>query len=245
MAKILDMPKLSPTMEEGVLTAWHKKEGDAIKVDDLLAEVETDKATMEFRSFDDGTLLKLLVPAGSTVKLGQAVAVLGAAGEDVAELVAKAGGGAAEAPKKEEAPKAEEAPKKEEAPKQEATPEKAEAPPAAKPAAPAAKDAAPPKLQTGSALSRTERDAEAVAAPEGRVLASPYVRKTARELGLDLSRAQGTGPHGRIVAEDLAALKESAPSPGTGLARTQPAAPAQAPGLAAPEVRPLSTMRKT
>ena len=65
MAKIVDMPKLSPTMEEGLLATWHKKEGDAVAIDDLLAEVETDKATMEFRSFDKGTLLKILVPAGS------------------------------------------------------------------------------------------------------------------------------------------------------------------------------------
>ncbi|HSO36666.1 MAG TPA: biotin/lipoyl-containing protein, partial [Labilithrix sp.] len=63
MAKILDMPKLSPTMEEGVLLTWHKNEGDAVAVDDLLAEVETDKATMEFRAFDKGVLLKQLVPA--------------------------------------------------------------------------------------------------------------------------------------------------------------------------------------
>ena len=65
MAKIVDMPKLSPTMEEGLLAVWHKKEGDEVQVDDLLAEVETDKATMEFRAFDKGTILKLLVPAGS------------------------------------------------------------------------------------------------------------------------------------------------------------------------------------
>ena len=69
MAKLLDMPKLSPTMEEGQISVWHKKEGDAVAVDDLLAEVETDKATMEFRSFDKGTLLKILAPAGSMVKL--------------------------------------------------------------------------------------------------------------------------------------------------------------------------------
>src|ERR1700691_2193117 len=87
MAKILDMPKLSPTMEEGVLSAWHKKEGDPVGVDDLLADVETDKATMEFRAFDAGTLLKILVPPGSQVKLGQPVAILGAAGEDVSRLV--------------------------------------------------------------------------------------------------------------------------------------------------------------
>src|SRR5450631_1845382 len=86
MAKVLDMPKLSPTMEEGVLSAWHKKEGDAIAVDDLLAEVETDKATMEFRAFDRGTILKLLVAAGANVKLGQPVAILGTPGEDISGL---------------------------------------------------------------------------------------------------------------------------------------------------------------
>ena len=91
MAKVLDMPKLSPTMEEGVLSTWHKKEGDAIGVDDLLAEVETDKATMEFRAFDKGVLLKLLVAAGATVKLGQPVAVVGAAGEDISALLAELG----------------------------------------------------------------------------------------------------------------------------------------------------------
>ncbi|MBX3222362.1 MAG: pyruvate dehydrogenase complex dihydrolipoamide acetyltransferase, partial [Labilithrix sp.] len=94
MAKILDMPKLSPTMEEGVLATWHKKEGDSVEVDDLLAEVETDKATMEFRAFDKGTLLKLLVDPGAAVKLGQPVAILGNAGEDIASLVAEAGGSA-------------------------------------------------------------------------------------------------------------------------------------------------------
>src|ERR1700761_9651994 len=114
MAKILDMPKLSPTMEEGVLATWHKKEGDAVEVDDLLAEVETDKATMEFRAFDKGTLLKLLVDAGATVKLGQPVAILGKEGEDVGDLVKQAGASPpAKAPKKEEKPKDEEPPKEE------------------------------------------------------------------------------------------------------------------------------------
>src|SRR5215831_12712493 len=110
MAKILDMPKLSPTMEEGVLSAWHKKEGDPIAVDDLLAEVETDKATMEFRSFDKGTLLKILVPPGSQVKLGQPVAIVGSPGEDVAGLVSQAQGAGAAAPAKAPAPPAPQAP---------------------------------------------------------------------------------------------------------------------------------------
>src|SRR6516162_4733146 len=104
MAKILDMPKLSPTMEEGVLSAWHKKEGDSVAIDDLLAEVETDKATMEFRSFDKGTLLKILVPAGASVKLGQPVAVVGSPGEDISALVAQLPSAAIAAPPQEREP---------------------------------------------------------------------------------------------------------------------------------------------
>ncbi|MGD0677784.1 MAG: biotin/lipoyl-containing protein [Polyangiaceae bacterium] len=98
MAKILDMPKLSPTMEEGVLSTWHKKEGDDIAVDDLLAEVETDKATMEFRSFDKSTLLKILVAPGAQVKLGQPVAIIGSAGEDISAILTKAGAAAPTTP---------------------------------------------------------------------------------------------------------------------------------------------------
>src|SRR6267154_6412264 len=98
MAKLLEMPKLSPTMTEGQLTVWHKKEGDSVGVDDLLAEVETDKATMEFRSFDKGTLLKLLVPTGSQVLLGQPVAILGSPGEDISKLVTGGQDAAASAP---------------------------------------------------------------------------------------------------------------------------------------------------
>src|SRR5687768_9183856 len=98
MAKILEMPKLSPTMEEGRLATWHKKEGDTVGIDDLLAEVETDKATMEFRSFDKGTILKILAPAGTNVVLGQPVAIMGSPGEDFSALEAQLGGGKAAAP---------------------------------------------------------------------------------------------------------------------------------------------------
>ena len=85
MAKNLNLPKLSPTMEDGVLAIWHKKEGDSFKVDDLLAEVETDKATMEFRAFDSGVILKILAKEGSTVKLGEVLAITGEAGESYVE----------------------------------------------------------------------------------------------------------------------------------------------------------------
>ena len=270
MAKILDMPKLSPTMEEGVLLTWHKNEGDAVAVDDLLAEVETDKATMEFRAFDKGVLLKQLVPAGTNVKLGQAVAILGEKGEDVAELVAKAGGGqAAPAPAAAPAPpdtkqtledgqKDAPAEAKEEATskKEKRAPETMR--PAAQQAAPEEKQEQPaPKakkpVDKGSVLDRTQRDFGAESADEigtGRVLASPYIRKVARERGLDLTNAHGTGEHGRIVPADLDAIGKASggaqptTSSSTQLARSPQGGLATS-SLAAPEVRPLSPMRKT
>ena len=230
MAKILEMPKLSPTMEEGVLQAWHKNEGDPVAVDDLLAEVETDKATMEFRAFDKGTLLKILVTAGTNVKLGQAVAILGEAGEDVSDLVGKAGGGgkeaAAPAPAKPETEKVpEEKTPAEKAPEEKTPAEKAPEEKTAqhaetlRPAARAAATAAKVKIAAkGSLLSRTERDV-AIEADDGggsgRVLASPYVRKVARERGIDLTSAHGSGEHGRIIPADLDAMQkgDAAPAP--------------------------------
>lgn len=214
MAKVLDLPKLSPTMEEGQIAKWHKKEGDPVAVDDLLAEVETDKATMEYRSFDKGTLLKILAPAGSVVRLGEPVAILGQPGEDVSAL---AGGGAA-------APAAAAA-----APAAPAPAPAAAAPAAAAPAAPAA---APAQASIG---------------PTGRVKASPYVRKLAREQGFDLAGVAGSGPGGRIVARDLEGATPAAPvvAPAAAPARAPSAPVAVAAGeMAQPEARPLSMMRK-
>lgn len=221
MAKILDMPKLSPTMEEGVLSAWHKKAGDSIEVDDLLAEVETDKATMEFRAFDRGTLLEILVPAGTQVKLGQAVAIVGNAGEDVSALKASVGNAQAPAP----------------------APAPAAIPAAAAPEKPAPKavEASPevPFVRKGSLLDRTEYDADDEPAQAGDPLASPYVRKLARDRGIDLEKTRGTGKNGRVLPEDLdAAPKATALAPA-------PTALATANALAAPEAKPLSPMRKT
>jgi pyruvate dehydrogenase E2 component (dihydrolipoamide acetyltransferase) len=251
MAKILDMPKLSPTMEEGVLSAWHKKEGDAVAVDDLLAEVETDKATMEFRAFDAGTLLKLLVAPGSQVKLGQPVAILGSPGEDVSALLAQAGATLPPTTAPKTAPTAS-------AP----TPASAPAPAPAPAAAPAS---ATPRTQEDTlapiaqrhppvinVLERTSYVNEATGngpAAGGRVLASPYVRKVAREMGVDLQGAQGTGPGGRVVPADLESMRGAATPAAGALARVAPALPAApaptGPSFEEPEVRPLSLMRKT
>ena len=246
MAKILDMPKLSPTMEEGVLSAWHKNEGDEIQVDDLLAEVETDKATREFRAFDKTTLLKILVVAGTNVKLGQAVAIVGNAGEDVSELVAKSAGVSGSAPT-EKHPDAEPAPK---------TPESNVAAPQAPAQSRPAETLPPPAVRNlkpaarPNVLDRTSREAE----PDdgeprdgARVLASPYVRKVAREMGIDLHGAQGSGPGGRIVAGDLETIKGASRA----MQRTvspitlQASRGAESARYAEPEVRPLSMMRKT
>jgi pyruvate dehydrogenase E2 component (dihydrolipoamide acetyltransferase) len=230
MAKVLEMPKLSPTMTEGQLTVWHKKEGDAVAVDDLLAEVETDKATMEFRSFDKGTLLKLLVPPDSLVQLGQPVAIIGEQGEDISKLVpsggaAAQGGGSKNGEAKEQARDTKEQPRE-------------------------SKDEPRGTTAAGTAPSSTPANRTATASPaatpihpptapaattsaDGRLRASPYVRKLARERNIDLQGVSGTGPHGRIVAHDL----ERAPS--------TPAGRALAPHAEADEVRPLSMMRKT
>jgi pyruvate dehydrogenase E2 component (dihydrolipoamide acetyltransferase) len=243
MAKVLDMPKLSPTMEEGQISVWHKKEGDSIGVDDLLAEVETDKATMEYRSFDKGTILKILTPEGSVVRLGQPVAIIGSPGEDVSALVAQMSEGKAPgaAPKAEKAP--ENAPVKAEVPKDQ-TP----APRGDVPAATPAPAVPSPPLPTSP--SPTETAPAGSAGEPGRVKASPYVRKLARERDVDLSGVTGSGPNGRIVARDLENLPAQAAAPAA-QAPAPEAAPAAAPahaaapeGLAAPEVRPLSMMRK-
>ncbi len=242
MAKILEMPKLSPTMEEGVLSAWHKKEGDAIAVDDLLAEVETDKATMEFRSFDRATLLKILVVPGSEVKLGQPVAIIGEPGEDVSALVGPAGastpGSAATG-----------APAK--ASVSTPGPAATSAPPVAGPTTTPPPETAAPVAQRKppvvNALERTSfpGDGASTASGEGdadggRVLASPYVRKVAREKGIDLKGAHGSGPRGRLVPADLEAMTTRGSE-----ALVRPPPPASSPALAAPEVRPLTPMRRT
>ena len=230
MAKLLEMPKLSPTMDEGVLAAWHKKPGDTVAVDDVLAEVETDKATMEFRAFDDTTILALLVPAGSQVKLGQPVAIVGNAGEDITALLASlsvsVSVASAPAPSKVEAPAVAAAP----------APSKVEAPAAA---APKAREPVP-------VLSRTEyapsSAAAAALATNDRPLASPHVRQLAREQSVDLTRVRGTGAHGRIIPGDLS----SAPSSAAGGSPAPRAAAASLAAASVPSERlPLSPMRKT
>ncbi len=174
MAKIIGLPKLSPTMEEGTLVAWIKKEGDEVEVDDLLAEVETDKATMEFRSFDRGVLLKILVKEGETLEPDVPVAIIGKAGEDIEELLAQvqAATGSETASRTVSAP---------------------ESAPAAEPA-PVSASAPAPEPAPESAPAAESSD---------RVLSSPLVRRLAREKSIDLRAVEGSGPRGRIIKRDI------------------------------------------
>jgi pyruvate dehydrogenase E2 component (dihydrolipoamide acetyltransferase) len=200
------MPALSPTMEKGNLAKWLKKEGDTIKSGDILAEIETDKATMEVEAIDEGVLAKIVVPEGTAdVPVNDVIAVIAGEGED-----AKAVGAAGATPP---AKKADEKPKAE-APKQEAKamPAAASTNGSGQPAPQAA--APPPQAQTNGGA---------------RVFASPLARRMAKEGGLDLAAIQGSGPHGRIVERDVKAAIEG------GTAKKAPAAQpgAPAPKLAA------------
>ncbi len=198
------MPALSPTMEKGNLAKWLKKEGDKVKAGDVLAEIETDKATMEYEAIDEGTLAKIVVPEGSQdVAVNSVIAVLAGKGEDVkAAASAKA-----EAPK--QAAKKDE-PKKAEAAKPQ--PGKDEPKPAVKSSAPGPAQKTQP-AHTGS----------------NRIFSSPLARRLAKDAGIDLQRVEGSGPHGRIIARDIDAAKS-----GKSLRGAAPAPAAAAAGAIAP-----------
>jgi pyruvate dehydrogenase E2 component (dihydrolipoamide acetyltransferase) len=206
MANLIVMPRLSPTMEEGVLARWLKKEGDKIAPGDIIAEVETDKANMDFPLEDEGVLLKQLCKAGDTIKLGAPVGILGEPGEDFSDLLAEAEQGGA--------------------------PAAAPAAPAAAAPAPAAAAPAPAPVQP-PADAQTVVVAETAA---GRILASPLARRLADDAGLDIRRIAGSGPGGRIIKRDIEkAIAEKGAAGKKPAAPAAQAAPSAAPAqVAAP-----------
>ena len=197
------MPALSPTMEKGNLAKWLKKEGEKVKPGDVIAEIETDKATMEYEAIDEGTLAKIVVPEGTQdVPVNQLIAVLAEEGEDVKAAAAGAEKSAAPAAKL--------------------------AVPAAKPASASAPAASAETRPLGAprdeASKRPQgqipRPAEGAKAPVSkgespgaaahgtdRVFSSPLARRLAKDAGIDLARIQGSGPHGRVIARDVEAAK--------------------------------------
>ncbi|TXH34721.1 MAG: pyruvate dehydrogenase complex dihydrolipoamide acetyltransferase [Rhodospirillaceae bacterium] len=218
------MPALSPTMTEGNLAKWLKNEGDEVKAGDVIAEIETDKATMEVEAADEGRIGKILVPAGSEgVKVNDVIAVLLEEGEDAGTI-----GKDAPAPKPAEQPKIEAKPAE---PKAESTP--------APQAAPAPMPPAP------KAPAKTES-----AAKGERIFASPLARRIAAEKGIDLAGIAGSGPHGRIIRHDVeeAVGKGGAAKPAAGAAAgaKAPAIPGtQGFGEGAFDLVPHTNMRKT
>jgi pyruvate dehydrogenase E2 component (dihydrolipoamide acetyltransferase) len=224
----LKMPALSPTMEEGTLAKWLVKEGDEVKSGDILAEIETDKATMEFEAVDEGKIAKILVPEGTDgVKVGAPIAIMAGEGEAVdASAVPKADTAAPAPPKPAPEPKADATPK---------------SPP---PQAPVETPAAPPQTAAPAAPARAEGD---------RVKASPLARRLAQAQNIDLSSIQGSGPGGRIVRADIDAAVGKAPVAAPA-AQAAAAAPALATHLVMPgpieqaiphEEAKLSNIRKT
>ncbi len=186
------MPALSPTMEKGNLAKWLKKEGDKIKSGDVIAEIETDKATMEVEAVDEGVLAKIVVPEGTAdVPVNDVIAVIAEAGEDATSIKApSAGASAAKAP----------------------------APAAPPPGTASAQQAAPPPAPA-AALTPAPRPAPALSlvssqpAPSGeRVFSSPLARRIAKDGGIDLSQIKGSGPHGRVVERDVKAALAAGPA---------------------------------
>ena len=186
----LTMPRLSDTMEVGTVIKWNVKEGDKVRSGDVLADIETDKATMEMQCFDDGTVAKIVVEAGKQVKVGTLIALLAGKGEDPATVKEPSGAAAtaAETPSEKPASPATKQPtvkRPEPAPSETPKP----APPNPAPPNPAPVEAQP-----------ADADAES-----GRVRVSPVARRMAEDAGVDVRAIKGSGPGGRVIKRDVQA----------------------------------------
>jgi len=236
------MPALSPTMEKGNLAKWLKKEGDAVKTGDVIAEIETDKATMEYEAVDDGVMAKIVVPEGAQdVPVHQLIAVMAQEGEDPKAAAAAAAG----APGGQGTPAVTtpsgESPSPPPSPAKGAEVAPQAAPPSmvAQARPPEEKSSPPPQAARAPSPQRGEGGGEG-ARPDGhganRVFSSPLARRLAKDAGVDIGRIAGSGPHGRVIARDVAAAKE-----GKGLkAPAAAAAPAPAAAAGAPPMAQIA-----
>ncbi len=237
MATQVVMPKLSPTMEEGQISRWLKNEGDKVSMGEPLAEIDTDKATMEMQALGNGVLRKIIIQAGESAPLGQLIAVIGEPDEDISALLNQAGSGAKET---QPAPQ----------PQAGGDEAKAEAVPAQKPAADAAASQQP--APSGNGAQAAKGDGKAT----GRLVVSPLAARMAAEAGINLRSLTGSGPGGRIIKRDIEAAmsagkasEETAQAPQRHLRAVQPGTqPTQAPaveGASAYRDEPTSVMRQT
>lgn len=209
MAEKIMMIALSPTMEEGTILSWNKKVGDSVDTGDVLCEVETDKASMDYESAQEGTILKIILDEGSSAKVGDAIAIIGESGEDFSDL------------------------EKEIEEEKKAASQKGAQPDSSGASAPESsgdQDSAPSQQPQSASK---EPGAPATAGAGGPVKSSPLARTIARQKGIDITLVSGTGPGGRIVKEDVENYKgPAAPArgtaagsgaPGAGFAPAQPA----------------------
>jgi pyruvate dehydrogenase E2 component (dihydrolipoamide acetyltransferase) len=191
----IQMPKLSDTMTEGTLVAWKKKKGDKVSAGEVIAEIETDKATMEWESPEDGTLTEIYVPQGGKVNVGDRIAFIGQEGEA--------------APKAEPKPAERESEQKEEPKKQKQQTETEKPAPAAKKEPETAPPQEKKKPIPEEAAPKETRPPRQSGKDEARVKASPVARRVAAELGVDLSNVNGSGPDGRVTETDVRAAAKS------------------------------------
>jgi pyruvate dehydrogenase E2 component (dihydrolipoamide acetyltransferase) len=201
MAIVIEMPKLSDTMDAGTLVAWKKNEGDTITAGEVIAEVESDKATMELEAYDGGVLRKIIAKAGDAVPVGQPMAIVTEdPNEDISTALDKYKGNGAATPNTPAA----------EAPANAAPAETpTSAAPVAAPAAPVSAAPAAPPAPSAPPLQSAPAPAPVADATPRRILASPIAARMAQEFGLDLSLIKGTGPEGRIVKRDIETARAS------------------------------------
>ncbi|MGN6370487.1 MAG: pyruvate dehydrogenase complex dihydrolipoamide acetyltransferase [Phycisphaerae bacterium] len=232
----ITMPKLTDTMTEATLAKWLKKEGDKVSPGDMIAEVETDKATQELEAFEAGTVAKIVIPEGGKTPVGALIVVLAKAGEDPKQVAQNVKAGA---------PAAAKAPK---AAAENTTDQKAPVGASAGSPAPAV-PTSPPPAETAVAVEDHQEGSEPEVLHHGRIRVSPLARKIADERGIDLATVRGTGPDGRIIKRDVLEAPRTAPAPKAtpSPARTN-GSPAAAPVVAAKlesKTIPLSNMRQT
>ena len=207
MAEVINMPRLSDTMEEGTLAKWFKKVGDTVKEGEILAEIETDKATMEFESFYDGVLLHIGIDEGSTAPVDSIIAIIGSKGEDISKII----NNDTPAVKEEPTPAVKEEPtpavKEEPTPvvKEEPTPVVKEEP------IPAVKEEPTPvvKEEPTPVVKEEVKADSTISISNDRILISPLAKKLANEKGIDISAIKGSGDNGRIIKRDIDSFKPS------------------------------------
>jgi pyruvate dehydrogenase E2 component (dihydrolipoamide acetyltransferase) len=229
----ITMPKLTDTMTDATLAKWLKKEGDKIKPGDMIAEVETDKATQELETFDEGTLAKIVLPEGAKANVGALIGVIAKPGEDVAKVAAGVKASAA--------PAAEVKKDSSKSPKSEAV---SEAPKVVKAAESSGNTIS--SSEPAVALIDHEEGAETESLHFGKIRVSPLAKKIAAEKNVDLNSIRGTGPDGRIIKRDVIELQARAGGASSKSASSagQPKAPAIAAKLEAKKI-PLTNMRQT